>query len=68
MAGAAVRSFMLKGNFKGLPSVSRLLFSLNKMTNKCSDKAAIGEFIIKSHFHLALLPENHPSQMNKEIT
>lgn len=27
MAGAAVRSFMLKGNFKGLPSVSRLLFS-----------------------------------------
>ena len=69
-----MKSFMMTKDFIAPPSISlpNFFLSLNNVANKYSDKVVFGVVlwidIIKSYFHLAVLQENHPSQMNKEIT
>ena len=69
-----MKSFMMTKDFIAPPPSVYLIFflSLNNVANKYSDKVVFGVDlwidIIKSYFHLAVLQENHPCQMNKEIT
>ena len=68
-----MKSFMMtKDCIAPLHQLPNLFLTLNSVANKYSDKVVFGVVlwidIIKSYFHLAMLQENHPSQMNKEIT
>ena len=63
-----------KGILVPLPHqlADHFFLSLNSIANKCSDKVVFGVVswtdFTKSRFYLAMLQENHPSQVNQEIT
>lgn len=71
MSGTAMKTLWWKGLLLASHQLADFLPSLNNMTHESSHKVVFVVVswvdVIKSHFHLAVLQENHSSQMNKEI-